>query len=103
LVVDFLTGQVEGAMSNGQIERAIPLFQKAFPEFCVKNGVHVSDYSAFWVRYVSGREISGYIVTIQDCGGRRSSREYRGSAGKRTEIRDELGRRRPRHLPVPLD
>lgn len=103
LVADFLTGQVEGAYPEGEVEYAIPLFKNAFPEFCEKHGVDVSDYSAFLVRYFSDKRGNGYVITIQDRNGKRTSREYLGNKGKRSETTDKLGRRRPKHLAAPLD
>jgi hypothetical protein len=103
VIADFLTGKAEGASPEGELEHALPLFKNAFPEFCEKHGVKFSDYTAFLVRFVAGQGGNSYVITIQDCSGRRSSREYVGRAGKRSETLDELGRRRPKKLDQPLD
>lgn len=103
IVADFLTGKAEGAYPDGEIEHALPLFRSAFPEFCEKHGVEFTDFTAFLVRFVAGKSGNSYVITIQDRSGRRSSREYVGSAGKRAETLDELGRRRPKILDTPLD
>ena len=102
-VADILTGKAEGAYPHGEVESALPLFRNAFPEFCEKHGVEVSDFTTFLVRFVAGKGGNSYVITIQDRGGRRSSREYVGRAGKRSETLDGLGRRRPKILDRPLD
>jgi len=103
IVADFLTGKVEGAYLEGEVEYALPLFKNAFPEFCEKHEVEISDYSAFLVRFISGKNGNSYVITIEDSSGKRTSREYVGSKGKRSETLDHLGRRRPKHLNAPLD
>ena len=103
IIADFLTGNVEGASSGGEMEHALPLFRNAFPEFCEKHDVEISDYTAFFVRFIAGKGGNRYVVTVQDRNGRRSSREYHGVPGKRSETLDELGRRRPKTLDTPLD
>lgn len=103
LVADFLTGNVEGAYIEGEVEHAIPLFKNAFPEFCDKHGVDILDYRTFLVRFISDSQSNRYVVTIEDSKGKRTSREYIGGNGKRTEKLDELGRLRPKHFPAPLD
>ncbi len=102
-VADFLTGKAEGAWPHGEVEYALPLFRNAFPEFCEKHGVEFTDFKAFLVRFVAGKGGNSYVITIQDRSGRRSSREYVGNAGKRSETLDDLGRRRPKILDEPLD
>lgn len=102
-VADFLTGKAEGAYPHGEVEHALPLFRTAFPEFCEKHGVEFSDFTAFLVRFVAGKGGNSYVITIQDRSGRRSSREYVGSPGKRSMTLDGLGRRRPKILDAPLD
>lgn len=103
IVADFLTGKVEGAYPGGEVEDALPLFKNAFPDFCDKHDVEISDYSAFLVRFISGKNGNSYIVTIEDSKGKRTSREYVGDKGKRSETLDHLGRRRPKQLNAPLD
>ena len=103
IIADFLSGKVEGAYPEGEIEHAIPLFKNAFPEFCEKHGVDVADYRAFLVRFSSDSVGNAYVVTIEDREGKRTSREYLGSQGRRSAILDELGRRRPKHLSEPMD
>ena len=103
VIADFLTGEAEGAYPEGELEYALPLFRNAFGEFCMKHGVEASDYAAFLVRFVAGPEGNKYVITIEDLSGRRSSREYVGTAGKRSESLDQVGRRRPNILETPLD
>ena len=103
IIANFLSGKVEGAYPDGEVEGAIPLFKSAFPEFCEKHGVDVADYRSFLVRFFAASGSNGYVVTIEDRDGKRTSREYLGRQGKRSEILDELGRRRPKHLSAPLD
>lgn len=52
LLADFLTGKVQGAYPEGEVEHALPLFKNAFPDFCQKHGVDISDYKAFLVRFL---------------------------------------------------
>ena len=103
VIADFLTGEAETACPEGELEYALPLFKNAFGEFCEKHGVEASDYAAFLVRFIASTDGNKYVITIEDRNGRRSSREYIGSAGKRSETLDELGRRRPKILGKPLD
>ena len=103
IIADFLTGKVEGAYPEGEVEYAIPLFKNAFPEFCEKHGVDIADYRTFLVRFISASGGNGYVVTIEDREGKRTSREYLGIQGKRSTVLDDLGRRRPKHLSAPLD
>ena len=103
IIADFLTGKVEGANPEGELAYALPLFKNAFGEFCEKHVVEFSDYAAFLVRFVASTDGNKYVVTIEDRSGRRSSREYVGSAGKRSETLDDLGRSRPKILETPLD
>ena len=103
IIVDFLTGDVQGAVTGGDVENAIPMFKDAFPAFCEKHGVDVAEYRAFIVRYVFARIGITYIVTVEDRDGKRSSREYIGLPGKRTRELDASGRHRPKHLSEPVD
>lgn len=103
VIADFLTEKIEGAYPEGELEYALPLFQNAFGEFFQKHGVEASDYAAFLVRFVASTDGNSYVITIEDRSGRRSSREYVGTAGKRSEALDELGRRRPKILETSLD
>ena len=103
VLVDFLTGAVKSEVHDRKLKEAVPLFQKAFPEFCGKHGVSASDFEAFVVRYVAARNGCKYYVTIEDREGQRSSKEYTGIPGRRTEVLDHLGRRRSKHLSEPLD
>lgn len=103
ILVDFLTGSVQGAYSGGEVEHAIPLFKVAFPSFCEKHGVDVADYRAFLVRFFAKPNGPRYVVTVEDRSGMRTSREYLGCPGKRSHILDELGRRRPKKFAAPLD
>lgn len=103
LIADFLTGKTRGAYPEGEIEHALPLFKKSFPAFCNKHGVDVSDFETFLVRFIAGSDGNSYVVTIQDKNGRRSSREYLGSEGRRSAKLDELDRVRPKNLDTPLD
>lgn len=103
IVADFLTGEVEGASPAGEVEYALPLFKNAFPEFCEKHEVQISDYKAFLVRFVSSNNGHSYVITIEDGNGKRTSREYIGIEGRRSETLDDLGRRRPKCLNAPLD
>ncbi|RYG89190.1 hypothetical protein EU803_18250 [Loktanella sp. IMCC34160] len=103
LVADFLTGKAKGAFPDGEVEHFLPLFKNAFPEFCAKHKISVSDYRAFLVRFIAGRNGNRYVITVEDQNGRRSSREYVGRPGKRSEALDELGRRRPKTLDKPVD
>lgn len=103
IVANFLTGEVGGAYPGGEIEYALPLFKNAFPSFCEKHDVEVLDFAVFLVRFIAGKDGHSYVITIEDRSGRRSSREYIGNKGKRSEMRDNLGRRRPKILDAPLD
>lgn len=103
LVADFLTGRVDGAAPAGEVEYALPLFKDAFPAFCEKHNVDVSDYQAFRVRFIADSGENSFVVTVEDRRGRRSSREYVGHPSKRSATLDELGRRRPKVLSKPLD
>ena len=103
IVVDFLKGSVKGALAGSDLEYAVPLFKNAFPAFCEKHGVDASDYRAFLVRFLASSGGSGYVVTVEDRNGKRTSREYSRGNGKRTKILDELGRRRPKNFAEPLD
>jgi len=103
LVADFLTGKVQGAFPEGEAEHALPLFKNAFPEFCDKHSIDVSDYKALLVRFISDSDGNRFVVTVEDRTGRRSSREYVGNQSKRSETLDDLGRRRPKILDTPLD
>ena len=103
LIADFLTGKVQGAYPEGDVEYALPLLKNSFPAFCMKHGVDVSDFQAFLVRFIAGSDGNSYVVTIQDKNGRRSSREYLGSEGRRSATLDELGRVRPKNFEAPLD
>lgn len=103
LLADFLTGKVQGAYPEGEVEHALPLSKNAFPDFCQKHGVDISDYKAFLVRFISGSEGNSYVITVEDHNGRQSSREYLGDVGKRSETLDNLGRRRPKNLDTALD
>ncbi|MFP3382317.1 hypothetical protein [Tritonibacter sp. SIMBA_163] len=103
LVADFLTGRLQGAFPEGEVEHALPLFKSAFPKFCEKHNVDVLDYKAFLVRFIADTDGIRFVVTIEDRTGRRSSREYVGSQSKRSETLDKLGRRRPNILDTPLD
>lgn len=103
LIADFLAGEVQGAFPEGEVEDAMPLFKNAFPGFCDKHGVDVSDYKAFLVRFIADSDGNRFVVTVEDRTGRRTSREYIGNQSKRSEALDELGRRRPKILETPLD
>ncbi|TDQ63670.1 hypothetical protein ATL17_1677 [Maritalea mobilis] len=96
ITADFLTGEVDGAIKNGEVEQALPLLKNAFPQFCEKHGVHASEYKAFLARFVLHRTEVSYFITIEDDNGKRSTVEYIGRAGKRAEELDHLGRRRPK-------
>lgn len=103
ILANFLTGEVDGAYPDGEVEYALPLFKNAFPNFCEKHDVEFSDFRAFLVRFIADKNGNSYVITIEDSGGRRSSREYVGNKGKRSETLDDLGRRRPKILDTPLD
>ncbi len=103
IVANFLTGEVEGACLDGEVEYALPLFKNAFPNFCEKHDVEFSDFTAFLVRFIASKNGNSYVITIEDRSGRRTSREYVGNKGKRSETLDDLGRRRPKILDAPLD
>ena len=102
-VADFLTGRILETLHDNEMATIIPLYKGAFPGFCEKHHVDYSDYTAFLVRFISQTSGNKYVVTIEDRNGRRSSREYSGNTGKRAEVHDDLGRRRPKLLPTPLD
>ncbi|MHA3915121.1 hypothetical protein [Halovulum sp. GXIMD14793] len=102
-VADFLTGRVDGAAPAGEVAYALPLFKDAFPAFCKKHNVDVSDYQTFRVRFIADSGENRFVVTVEDRNGRRSSREYIGTPSKRSETLDELGRRRPKVLDKPFE
>ncbi len=102
-IANFLTGRACGELLDDELATFLPLFRNAFPDFCEQNQVNYSDYTAFLVRFISQSSGNKYVITIEDRNGRRSSREYLGNSGKRSEIVDPLGRRRPKKLRVPLD
>lgn len=103
LVADFLSGKIDGAYPQGEVEYAIPLFKNAFADFCDKHEVDIADYHAFLVRFISDSRGNRYVVTIEDRDGKRTSREYLGNAGKRSQKMDDLGRLRPKRLSTPMD
>lgn len=103
LVADFLSGEVQGAYPEGEVAQVLPLFAKALPKFCLKHNVDVADCKALLVRFIADPDGNRFVVTVEDRTGRRSSREYFGSQGERSETVDELGRRRPKVLSTPLD
>ena len=103
IIADFLAGRAEGAFPGGEVEHALLLFRDAFPAFCEKHGIDVSDYHAFLARFIASNSGNSYIITVEDRTGRRSSREYLGSMGKRSKAQDELGRSRPKVFHSPFD
>ncbi|TLP69299.1 hypothetical protein FEE96_03155 [Parasedimentitalea maritima] len=94
LVVDFLRGTVEGADSESDLAKIIPMFKEGFPEFCAKHEADVQDFKEFIVRYIADHTGISFTVTILDKFGKTTSREYLGNPGKRVKILDEFGRRR---------
>lgn len=101
VVVDFLNGQVQGAFPGGELEYVVPLFSSAFPAFCAKHGVDLSDYRMCLVRFVAGQGGNSYIITVEDRSGLRTAREYVGWQGRRSMEPDYLGRLRPKRVISP--
>ena len=103
VLIDFLKGAVDSEYSNAELLAAVPQFKNALPAFCEKHGVSASDYKDFLVRYFATSGGNKFVVTIEDRRGKRSSKEYFGWVGKRREVLDHLGRRRPANISRPLD
>ena len=75
LVLDFLSGMVTGAGSGGNLEFAAGLNKAAFPAFCAKHRVDHSDCRVCVVRFISSYTGNGFVITVEDRNGRRTSRE----------------------------
>lgn len=100
VIIDFLAGRIMADYCSDGLRGAITTYQRAFPDFCTKNGAKASDYRTFRVRFISPHALGKrYIVTVEDSAGRRSSREYEGIRGRRVMLLDDRGRFRPKiHL-----
>ena len=101
IVIDLLTGAADGPASD-DTQRVARAAASAFPGFCRRHGVRVSDYALCHVRFVApGKRIE---VTVEDARGRRSVRHYAGWPGRVVRLLDFTGRVRrtpePRHGPA---
>ena len=101
LVIDFLSGVIFADHCSAELRNAVPLYRKAFPGFCDKHDVKVSDYRTFHARFIASAPTHRYIVTVEDDRGRISSREYEGASGRRVMQSDALRRLRPKILDQP--
>ncbi|WP_424630198.1 hypothetical protein [Bradyrhizobium sp. SYSU BS000235] len=96
IVVDFLTGDVEGCQPSQVLRGAIAYYKKTLPEFFEKNHASVSDVRELKVRYYFVLIEKRFLVTFTDARGRQSITEYGGWGGKRVKVLDWLGRLRPK-------
>lgn len=102
VIVDFLRGRVFGKSSSYELRRALPLYCKAFPNFCEIHGANVLDFTMFRARFVWGQLHHRYLVTIEDSRGKCSTREYEGCPGRRVKQYDALtGFHRPKIMQTP--
>lgn len=96
ITIDFLSGKITDGTPSEELTGAILLYRDAFPEFCEKHGADISDFRELSVRFVSGQLYNRFMVTIEDSGGTRSTREYEGDGGDRVRELDDRGRIRPK-------
>lgn len=96
IVFDFLTGVVATSKSSSELEEAARRAPTALALLVVEQGGDIGEFdrasARFWTDQTGGR----FDVTVEDCRGRRTTREYRGSPGVRLTTLDALGRRRPK-------
>ena len=78
ITIDFLSGRITHGTTSEELTRASVVYQGAFPEFCEKHGADITDFRELSVRFHSGQLNNRFMVTIEDSGGTRSTREALG-------------------------
>jgi hypothetical protein len=96
LLVDFLTGHVEGCEPSQALRGAIAFYRDTLPQFFERNHASISDMRELKVRYYFVFIQKRFLVTFTDARGRQSVTEYGGWGGKRIKVLDWLGRIRPK-------
>ena len=100
IVVDFLKGAASGGKVSERLADAVRRYKDALPGLCERHGVPASVFRELTVRYEPhGRLGAGFIVSIEDQAGRRSTDEYVGRPGARPMVVDALGRPRRARRP----
>jgi hypothetical protein len=97
IVVDFLTGNTEGAQPSASLSRAIHLYRDALPALCEREGISVSSFCKLTARFSPGalneREVS---VVVEHRDGRRFTDDYIGTPLRHRRVVDQRGRVRRR-------
>jgi hypothetical protein len=96
--MDFLDGSISDGCPSPQLTQAVALYGQALTGLCDRHQVSPSDFRELKVRY--NAKNWHFLVTIEDCSGRRSTDEYEGIPGRRVRELDALGRVRTNRHPV---
>jgi hypothetical protein len=81
--VNFLTGEVTGAVASETLAGAVRLYAQALPDFCAKHGLDAAEVRALTARYSGQGVLAKFVVTVEDTNGRRSVDEYGWPMGTR--------------------
>ena len=96
VTVDFLRGKVIEGEPSPELSEAVAPFPEALAKLCGSAGTSPDAFRELTARFWSDRTTRRFAVTVEDATGRRSTTEYAGRPGRRVEILDALGRRRPK-------
>ena len=96
--LDFLTGTVSGGNTSRKLARAADLYGQALPGLCARHRTTPASFRELQARYYG----TGwrYLVTVEDCTGRRATDAYEGVPGRRVRQLDMLGRVRTNRHPL---
>jgi hypothetical protein len=88
MIVDFLTGETEGAQPSNYLRDAILRYKSAFGSLCQKHGVEVGAFKTLKAKFAVDARYGGHFtVTVEDQNGRRSVDHYIGVPGRRIRMR----------------
>jgi hypothetical protein len=102
IIIDFLHGKVIAGTASRQLTAAVSHGPEALAKLCAGHRASLDVFRELTARYWSDHTGNRFAVTVEDAAGRRSTTEYAGTPGRRVQIVDPRGRRRPKPSGGPL-
>jgi hypothetical protein len=96
VAINFLNGEVVEGQASQELRDTLTRAPEAVAKLCAGCGASPEAFRELTARFWSDHVGPRFAVTVEDSAGRRSTIEYEGRPGRRVDILDPLGRRRPK-------
>ena len=96
ITIDFLTGKILEGDPSLDLSNTVSKAPKAVAKLCGGCGTSPDAFRELTARFWSDYTGPRFATTVEDSAGRRSTIEFAGIPGRRVQIIDSLGRRRPK-------